>query len=378
MTTFDRYLLARYFHVVFVFCVATIGLFVVVDGFTNLDAFQAMVDKGGGGTIDLFLRIGQYYLFQSTLILDTAGPSILVISAMSALALMLRHGEIHPVLAAGVPTYRATVVLALAVLVGNLVLVANQEFVLPVIAPHLQGRHGELSDDTQKAEPQYDFRTKIFFSGTGIVPAEKRLNEPELLLPVPLMATAFSSVKGKAGYYLKAGKEGPGGWLIQEISPSYGELPLTEVGRRTLIPQPNGKDVFVTMGLSFDQMNEIASNPRLVSTLGLIRKLQEPSSTAVSRRRLEVKLHERLTRPLLSLVGLYLIIPLIVRRERMSVMQQVTNIATCVATLGIVFGLVMGAQMLGEEGILRPEQSIWGPLVCAGGLAGWLSGAVRT
>ncbi|HWL09367.1 MAG TPA: LptF/LptG family permease [Planctomicrobium sp.] len=379
MTTFDRYLLARYFHVVVVFCIATLGLYAVVDGFTNLDSFQSRGDGDEGSAAALFLRLGQYYMYQSALILDTAGPSIIAMSAMSALALMLRHGEVHPVLAAGVPTYRATAWLAGAVLFGNLLLIGNQELILPAIAPHLQGSHGDLSDDVQRVESQYDYRSKIFVSGSGIVPAEKRLDAPELVLPIPLMATSFSALKGTTAYYLPAeGDKTPSGWLVKDISPSLDELNLTELGRRTIILQPNGKDAFVNMGLSFDQLNDSASNPRLVSTVGLIRKLQQPSGTAVSRRRLEVRLHERLTRPLLSLIGLYMIIPLIVRREKMSVMQQVTNIATCVATLGIVMGIVMGGQLLGEAGILRPDQAVWGPLIAAGGLSGWLTGTVRT
>ncbi len=379
MNTFDRYLLTRYFHVVIVFSIATVGLYIVVDGFTNLDSFQANVDREGGSTLDLFLRIGRYYLFQSALIFETAGPSIIAISAVSALALMLRHGEIHPVLAAGVPTYRATSSLAVGFIVLNLLLIFNQEVILPNIAVHLQGRHGELADDLQTAEPQYDYQSKIFVSGKGIIPAEQRMDEPELLLPTPLMANSFSVLRGKTAYYYRAeGDDHPSGWLIKDASPSYDELPLTELGRRTIIPQPNGTDVFVNMALSFDQLNDAASNPKLVSTPALIRKIQQPTNTAISRRRLEVKLHERLTRPLLSLIGLYMIIPLIVRREKMNVMQQVTNIATCIAVLGVALGISMGGQMLGEAGLLRPDQAIWAPLVAAGGFAGWLTGTVRT
>lgn len=379
LTTFDRYLLSKYCHVVFVFCVATVGLFAVVDGFTNLDAFQSKVDQNHGGTFDLFLRIGQYYLFQSALILDTAGPTIMVLSAMSALALMLRHGEIHPVLAAGVPTYRATLPLMGAVLAANVLLSLNQELILPSIAPHLQGRHGEMADDVQRAESQYDYKSKILVSGKGIVPAEQKLQEPEFLLPTPVLVSSFVSLQGDNAYYIPPGSDGAAaGWLVQNIQPKFEDLPLTETGRRMMIPQPNGTDVFIHMGLSFDQMNRQAANPRLVSTAGLIRKLQQPSSTLLSRRRLEIKLHERITRPILTLIGLYLVIPLVVRKERMSVMQQVTNIATCAAVLGGVFGGVMGFQMLGEAGLMRPELAVWGALIGAGGLAGWLSGTVRT
>ena len=39
-TTFDRYLLGRLLHTFIVFLVATYGLYIVIDLFTNIDAFQ--------------------------------------------------------------------------------------------------------------------------------------------------------------------------------------------------------------------------------------------------------------------------------------------------------------------------------------------------
>ena len=376
MTTFDRYLLFRYFHVVGVFTITVIGLFAIVDGFTNLDDFQQK--SSDDGTVGLFLRISQYYLYQSAGIVNTSGPTILVISSMCVLALMLKQGEVHPVLAAGIPAYRATLSLAFGLLVVNGLLIFNQEFILPRIASHLQGKRGDLADDSLKVEPQHDILTKIFVSGSGLIPAQQQLEKPEFLLPYPLLATSFVALKADQGYYMPAEGDEHAGWLLENISPSFQELPLTDAGRRVIIPQPNSNNVFVLVGLSFDQLNRQASNPSLIGTPALIRRLQQPTGTVISRRRLLVKLHERLTRPLLTLIGLYLVIPLIMRKEKMSVMQQVTNIATCMAVLGVVFGATLGMQLLGESGVLRPEQAIWGPLIASGGLAGWLTGVVRT
>jgi lipopolysaccharide export system permease protein len=378
LNTFDRYLLRRYFHVVMVFTVAAIGLFVVVDGFTNLDEFQLKQKGSAGGTLALLLRFSRYYLYQSALIIDMIGPTILVIASMSVLALMLRQGEIHPVLAAGVPTYRATRPLILGVLAVNFCLGINQEIILPAVAPHLQGRRGDLAMDTQKVEPQYDYLTRIFISGTGIVPAERRLDGPEFLLPTPVLATDFTVLRAEYGIHHPASEEGPAGWELKNISPPYESLPLTDAGRRLLILQPNGRDLFVQTTLPFEQLNRQASNPSLMGTPELIRRIQQPSITLQSRRKLLVKLHERLTRPLLTVVGLYLVIPLIIRKERMSVMQQVTNIATCMGVLGVVFGVTLGMQLLGSSGFLQPDQAVWGPLIASGGLATWLSGVVRT
>jgi len=377
LNTFDRYLLTRYLHVVMVFTITVIGLFTIVDGFTNLDDFQAKASEDHG-PFSLYLRIGIYYLYQSAGIINTSGPTILVISSMCVLALMLKQGEIHPVLAAGIPAYRATFSLTLGLLLVNVLLILNQELILPRIAPNLQGRKGNLADDTLQVEEQHDFVTKIFVSGDGLVPAQQLLKKPEFILPYPLLVTSFATLKADQGYYLPPEGNESGGWLLENISPPFEQLALTDAGKRVIIPQPGTNNVFVLLGLTFDQLNRSASNTSLIGTPMLIRRLRQPAGTSISRRRMLVKLHERLTRPLLTLIGLYLVIPLIMRKEKMSVMQQVTNIATCMAVLGGVFGSTLGMQMLGESGILRPDYAIWWPLIGAGGLAGWLSGVVRT
>jgi lipopolysaccharide export system permease protein len=376
LTTFDRYLLSRYLHIFAVFFIATIGLFAVVDGFMNLDEFhQAAQNRGTGG---LFLLMAEHYLYQSALLADLAGPTIIVISAVSVLALMLKNGELHPVLAAGVPTYRVTLPLAIGVLALNGALIANQELILPRIAPKLQGRHGDSAYDAQSVQPTYDPKWWIFVSGQGVIPGEKRLTRPEFILPLGTLVTNPVTLKGENAFFLPRRGDEPGGWLLKNTVPAYDSLPLTDLGRAVLIPQPNGKDLFVSCALTFDQLSRQTSNHRLIGTVDIFRRLQQPSGSLLSRRALLVHLHGRLTRPILTLIGLYLVIPLIVRRDRMSVMQQVTNIATCMATLGIVFGLSMGSQFLGQAGLMRPDQAAWLPLILGGGLAAWLSGVVRT
>lgn len=378
MTTFDRYLLSRYFHVCLVFLIATIGLFVVVDGFVNLDEFQKKAEKDGRGDAALFLRMGEYYLYQSALLVELAGPTVMVISAMSALALMLRAGEIHPLLAAGVPAYRVTRSLLWGILGFNALLIANQELLLPRIAHHLQGAHGDTSDDAQQVNSVYDPQWRFYISGKNAIPATQSITGPEFRLPAPRLAHDFVTLTAAHARFLPANAEGASGWLLEDVAPAISDLHLTELGRQVICPQPNGRDVFVASTLTFDMLCRRSSNFALISTRNLFSRLQQPTGSLLSRRALLVHLHGRLTRPLLSGVGLFLVIPLILRRERMSPLQQMTNMASCAAMLGLVFGASMGAQFLGTSGLLSPEQSVWAPLVCSGGLAGWLTGVVRT
>lgn len=348
-----------------------------MDGFVNLDSFQYSVDNKGGGMLLLFQLMIDHYFFQSLMIINLAGPAIVVISAIVALASFLKNGEFHPVLAAGVPTYRATIPLLIGMCLVNMMLVLNQELVLPRIAPKLQRNHGQTGVDAQQVDPQFDPKWKIFVSGAGVYPAEKRLHRPQFRLP-PALSPNQDTLSAVDAIYLPPTTDEQGGWHLKNISPPFAELSLSDAGRDVIIPQPNGTDVFVECHLTFSQMSRKTSNYSLMGAHKLFQRLQEPYGSVLSRRSMLMHLHSRITQPLLTLVGLYIVIPLIIRRDRMSNMQQVTNIALCMLVLGIVYGLSMGSSFLGQSGLIRAEQAAWAPLVFGGTFASWLSGVVRT
>ena len=381
MTTYDRYLLIRYFHMVVVLLVVSISLFVIVDGFSNLDTFQENVKKIDGGTLTLFSLMGQHYFYQSLLVIDLAGPSISVVSAVATLALMLKSGEIHPVLAAGIPTYRLTLPLMYGTVMVGGILLGNQELVLPRIAPKLQRKHGQTAADAQSVEPQFDRRWKMLLSGEGVYPEEQRLHRPQLKIQPPILTTDWVTLKAEDAIYIppeSGPKKKPGGWLLQNLENPFEEIPFTDLAGKHVFLQPNGSDVFVSTHLTFSQMSRKTSNFRLMGTPQLLQLLQEPYQSVLTRRGVLMLLHSRLTQTLLTLAGLYVAIPLIIRRDRMSGMQQVTNIATCVLCLGVVYGISMGCGALGQSGYVRPEQAAWFPIVLTGTFAGWVSGFVRT
>ena len=133
LTTFDRYLLKRYFHTFGVCFVAALGVFFVFDAFTNADEF---LKASPDGTIwPVVRRMTVYYCCQSSLLLSLVGHILCVLAVMVVLVILQRSGELHPVLAAGVPLYRAVVPLVVAAVLVNLTIMVNQECVLPMVAP---------------------------------------------------------------------------------------------------------------------------------------------------------------------------------------------------------------------------------------------------
>ena len=105
LTTFDRYLMRRYFHAFFVCFVSALGVFFVFDAFTNADEFQKV--SPDGSVWPVVRRMGLFYACQSSLLLSLVGHMLCVLAVMITLVGVQRTGELHPLLAAGVPLLRS-------------------------------------------------------------------------------------------------------------------------------------------------------------------------------------------------------------------------------------------------------------------------------
>jgi lipopolysaccharide export system permease protein len=372
VTTFDRYLLSRYFHVFAVFFVAAMGLYVVADGFTNLDGFQRAA--GEGGATVLLAMMGKHYLYHSSLLFELAGPTLAVMSTMCVLALTLKHGELHPLLAAGVPTYRVAAPLVVGVLTINALLTGNQEWIIPRIAQYLQGTHGDSIGDAQAFEPTYDTQLGIFISGKELVPKTRTIHRADFLLPVPLLSEAVI-VHAEEALYVRGQKGQPSGWLLKSAQPRFEQLRIAEAGVAVVLPHENPSDVFIRSELTFDQLSNRGTGYRYLSTSDLVWRIRHPSAGMGTRRAQILHLHERLTRPIITLIGLFLVVPMIARRERLSL---VTNVAVCMGAVGCVYALAQGMLLFGNTGLLAPALCAWLPLICGGSLGAWLSPLVRT
>ncbi len=371
-TTFDRYLFGRYVYVFVVFFAATMGLFSVVDGFMNLDAFQQKDE----GTPLMLLRMGMHYVYQSSLIFDLVGPTLSVLSVLVVLAMLLKHNEFYPVLSTGVPTYRISWPLVFGVMSVAGLLLANQEFIIPNVAQHLQGTHGSTAADAQLFDPQYDTKTWIFISGQELLPAQRQIIEPSFVLPAPHIVSEYGpELHGETASFRPARGRIPAGWLLKKVSPPFDVEKLTSAGRQIVIPQKNGQDWFLAIGLTFDELQNRNTGFRYLSTRDLIHRIQHPSAHASSTRAQVMHLHGRFTRPVICLIGVFLVIPLILRKEKDNL---VTNIATCTLVLGLVFGIGQGMDFLGQSSLVQPEIAAWTPIFIGGTLASWLTGSVRT
>jgi len=372
-TTFDRHLFQRFLHAFAVLFIASVGLYAVVDGFMNLDDFQKAAQDDG--SIALLLVITKHYIIQSSMLLDLLGPTVAVLAVMATLGLVMKHGELHPLLAAGVPTYRICMPFVWGMVTINGLMFANGELVIPRIANQLQVTKGDAKDDSQPVDSQYDPQTRIHISAASVQLSDRTLLHPDFLLPSPEIVDDQQMISAESARYFGARGRVPAGWLLKNPKTPFESLQLNERGHRLVMQDESSGDVFIVSSVSPNQLYNRGGSYRYLTTRDLLKRIQIPAGSRASARALIMHLHSRLTRPVITLIGVFLVVPLIARKEKMSLVQ---NVAICMAMLGLVYGMSLAGMMLGQAAILKPEIAAWGPLLFGGALCAWLTGAVRT
>lgn len=371
MNTFDRYILWRFWHVFAIGFVATYGLYVVFDAFTNADEFQA----DASGTINMLGRMSLHYFFQAFPFFDLIGPILVVLSAMGVFALLQRQNEIYPVLSAGIPAWRLAVPIVIGTLTIVLVLTINQELLIPGIADRLQAPRGNDDSTTRVVQTARDHSRNIEITGRSLNLAERRIDHAEFLLPVPDVVLEPTTVRAEKAIQFAADGDRPAGWLLTGVSLKFRELKLTDSGRTAVYPFPTAEDLYIASEVTIDQLYNRSTSFKYLSTVELVQRIRNPAFGIVSIRNQTLHLHERLTRPLLILFSVLIAIPMTMRRESRGLLF---NMASCTAVLGTLFLATQVCMQLGRLNVVDLDLAAWLPVVICGATTSWLSGSVQT
>ena len=374
--TYDRYLLKNFLHTYGVCFVATFGLVVVIDLFENLDEMFEL--NGDQGLLSLFGLIATLNGYRSILFLDRTRPVLTVISVMTVLILLQRSGELHPLLAAGIPMYRIFRPIIFASVAFNVVLMFNQEVLVPRVA-FLEHELRHKNDPSQsEVESLTDHSTRISIDGDRVNVAEKTITRPSFVLPARSLAHDLTVLEAESAKFLPAKPHQPSGWLLRNmINPAVEDIPaaLTEKGRELVKVQRNGRDVFVVSAITCDQLFQRSSSFTSLSTPELLARIRCSAFGLISVHRLVLYLHSRFLQPIMNVIAVLLTIPLMVRRESPGL---VADSSLCGFVLALVFGITQGFQSLGASHVIPPDLAAWGPVIIGGSLSAWLSGVIRT
>jgi lipopolysaccharide export system permease protein len=368
-TTFDRYLISRYLQIFAILFVSVFGLFVVIDGFSNVDEFQ----EHGATTLMLLGRMGSYYAFQSTMFLDMCGPILTVIDAMIVFALLLRNSELHPILAAGVPTWRLLLPVVISTAFVNGLMTANQELVIPRIADVLQTPRDSLLKGSIEIEPLTDPSSGIHIDGRELSLNPQLIKNAQFVLPRDVTQEMTTVNAAEAAYY-SARDGNPSGWRLKDVETPYSKLGLTQEGRKFVLALESPKELFIVSDLPFDLLYNRLQSSKLISTAELIHRLKSPAFGQATEK-LSQHLHARLVRPLANILAALLAIPLILRKESRGL---IVNMALSAATLTAMLGFAEAIAYGGKTGSISPELSAWIPIITTGTLFTWLTGIMQT
>lgn len=370
-TTFDRYLLRRYLHVFAILMVSVYGLFVVIDGFTNIDEFQQVSDDA----LAIIQMMCRYYAYQFSAFFDMVGAILSAVAVIVVFGLLQKNSEIAPILAAGVPTFRLVRPFLLGTILVNCLILANQEFLIPRIAHVLQADRTQSGDAGKTVEPIYDYETHIRIDGKELFVEDQRLDGANFVLPVPEVAFDLTTLNAQEATFHKKSGDQPAGWHLKNVTPPFAELTLTTVGQRIVLPRENPDDVFVVTDISFDQLSNRNTAYKYVGTQELIRRIRNPAFGTASVRGQIIHLHSRLVTPIANVLCIFVAVPLILRKESRGL---VTNMAICAGVLGGIYGLTEGFLYCGRVNWIPADLAAWCSPILTGSLGAWLHEITQT
>ncbi|MBC8355360.1 MAG: LptF/LptG family permease [Planctomycetes bacterium] len=373
MSTFDRYLLRLFVKVLFVCFLSMVGLYIVIDVFSNLDEFIGYGREQGG----LFKVIGDYYSARVPWFFDHASGLLTLVAGMFAITWLQRTNELTALMAAGITTKRIVRPLLAAAVVVSLVAAANRELVIPEVRDKLvRNAQDWLGQTARKVDAVTDNRTDILLGGRVCFVADQRIQEPTFTLH-RRHGDFGRKLVAESAFYEPPIPGKPGGYRLIKVSQPEGHAELASVSLdgEPVILSPMDTDwldpdqLFVASDVTF---SDIACGPQyrqFASTGELVDGLRNPSLDFGLRTR--VTMHSRFVQPFLDVTLFVLGIPLVLTRQNRNVFVAAGM------GVGIViayFIVMIVCQALGASGFLMsPVLAAWAPLIILAPTAAALS-----
>ena len=373
LTLFDRYLLWRYWHAYLITFIALMGLFVIIDAFSNVDEFT----RDGAKTSQVLLNLVQYYSYRGCVFFCAVGGVVTSLASMMVLGTLVKHGELNPVLSAGITTYRIARPMLVGALTINLLLIADQELIIPAIAHELQLRPGQnAGTHLERIQPAHDYSSRILIHGGRSNVAGRKIVDAEFILPAPQILTQVQTVRAaEATYERDFLHPENSAWRLHGATPTFDQLQLTSTGKQKILPGDAPDQMLIRTVIGFDQVASGQKIFEFLSTTDLVQRVRTPAYGSNSSQTLGLLIHGRFTKPILNMLMVLLLIPIVVRKESRSL---VANLGLATLAASFILGSTFAFSYLGMARLIPLDLSGWGPVMLCGGLAAWFSGIVRT
>jgi lipopolysaccharide export system permease protein len=365
----DRLLICNYLKAYLICLVSLLGLYIVVDLFTNMDDFAHQHH----GLLPVLRHIVKYYGIQVTLIFDRLCEVIVLLAAMFTVAWVQRNNELVPLLSAGVSTHRmARPVLLCACLMMGLSVV-NTEFIIPQIGSALMYNRDDPDGDR-------DLLVTVCYEPNGVIIWGQLAQRREMLvrefscsIPPEVGLGNLTPLQAKEARYIPPGPEPgslTGGWLLTGTTPA--EQPSWT---RTDILKPlgPGKYFLYTDEVDFEAVTRHRKWFYGASTLRLFQELGQVESNRLAS--MAVLFHMRLTRPILGIILVVLGLSVILRDQNRNIF---ISAGLCVGLCALFFAACFGCKFLGDTEFLSPALAAWLPVLVFGSLSFAMFDAIHT
>ena len=369
----DRQRYWAFFKAYFICYVSLVGLYIVIDAFTNLDEFS----KRAEGIDALFRAMSQYYAIHQAAYFDMLGGVIGMMAAIFTVTWMQRNNEHIAMLAAGISTHRAIrPVLVASVAVAGLSIV-NQEIVIPRFADELQKSHDDDGHRKVPVPSRYDSHGVMLNGSQADRATQSIVHRFNATIPVSVFGS-IREIEGRQATYVPPDHPTAplkGGWLIRgatihpPVDPERlvpGASILSVVTDEAGFPPPYGdpellpgETFFLHSSLSFRSMTRKPNWYQYASLSELFEGLVDPSSDRTEREDITMHIHYRLLRPTLSLILLLMSLPLVLSGfDR----NMFINLGFALGNSALFYGVVILFQYLGSSGVLAPHLAAWVPV----------------
>lgn len=348
----------------YVVCLMSLmGLFIVVDLFTNLDDFT----KDSKGLMPVLSHIGVYYSYKLAQIFDRLSEATGLLAAMFTIAWVQRNNEVLPVLSAGVSTRRLVMpVLISAVCMTGLV-IGNQECILPHVDYYLLENRQDLAG-TQAIQVNGAYEpngTHI----TGQTAVRSTMTVRKFLCMINKRGGESTLLQAEEARYIAPGDGNrSGGWLLTDTKPAELENRISSL--EMIVP---GKYFLRTQQVDFEAVTRQKNWWRFVGTLRLRDEMSKADSSNLAN--IAVVFHMRLTRPILSVILVFLGIAIILRDQNRNVF---ISAGMTVVLGGVFFIVIFASKYLGDHEILPPPLAAWVPVMVFGPMSLAMFDAIHT
>jgi lipopolysaccharide export system permease protein len=366
----DRYITRAQVHAFVIVFISLAGIYLVFDAFTNMEEFISHAADSGS----LAKILASYYSARLVSLFDLMSPVVAMASAMFALSWLERHNELTALLAAGVSRWRIARPVIIFAAGISLLAAANRELVLPRIRDAFARNAQDLDGKTVQAfQSRYDHRTDILFRGRGYRMAGAVIDAPSLLMP-PQLAEYGPQITANQASWQPASEGRPAGYLLQGVHepPDIDRLPPMTLGGSPVVLTRAGADwlqpgsCLVVSDVTFEQMIGSANWSQYSSTADLVQAIANPSLGVTGD--IPLRVHARLTAPLLDMGLLFLGIPLVLGPTRRGMFAAVGG---SVGMTVVFFLVVMGSHALAIADAVTPSLGAWLPVLIIGPLAAW-------